>query len=525
MDQHAYYDRLDTSLIEGRSVLTCTPEDLGLDEFVAEALDPASRLNACEPHEISLMQALARAGINNQEHLFAYLGKGFELATQLRHAAVIQADRAAAWMVNVVLIDPARLHWHIRRLDGVAPSSAGAYVSEARGKRSVWTTARELDLTRLMMRLPSPPTWNTFRGTHLEDVNRALLYQLNGKEFARDEDGLSAIRAIKGTRQFPWLIGNPDDLAIRHRGQSRNRVLIDEKCPSEPKNPSAPISLDYDVQLHLYALLAEVAQRPVTEIALSHLYVDPGVARLWASMIHANPNNMAAVTKQAQFAHSLQNGLVEHTLQIFDPDPMLREEIIDVCSAADARVQKGHIAPWPVKPPAVLTDEQRNSATRLVELLRRAIPTQDAMEKIVDSLKQELRQILDGAELEGVRQPFPSMLLSESRKLRPAEAVQRLRAMGFPTEHLVRTTTTDVYDNDLIKAVLNDAGLPLDEVADVSLNIGLTRARKGDAFRLKQEAIADGERLASSLVDQLRAQATGQALRAAAPASQPEMAL
>ncbi len=484
--------------LRGRWLRQVSFDEMGFDQLAGDALDADSDLNGEAEGAFPMMETLRRGGIETREDIRRVLEQAFNRATGLRHAASIRADMAARWLSNTFIQDPLRLDWHVKRLDGVSPSSAGAYVAESRGSRSTWTTARELDMTRLMIRLPSRPTWHTSRGTVLEELNRRILFA-RYRQLTPDHQGLEAVRNVRGTQAMPWLVGNPDDLAFAETSSGQRRVIIDEKCPAKPKHEDDPFLLDYDVQLHCYAMLCDAAQRPVRDIALSHLYVSEDIARLWAQILTEQPAYIDELFKQARFAQSRGADYIEHTLQFMTVSQSLKEEIADVCASADARVQMGRMAPWPQKRTVELSEQLESESMRHQTYLAQAIPVLNVLKDHVDGSKKTLAALLEDVDLKNARQPLPHLSLMQVAKLDVDRAVDSLRAAGVDTRPFENRVPQVSYDMKQLRAALEEAGIPVHTVENVSINIGLTRKKTGAPAESKRLAAERAEEIVADL--------------------------
>jgi len=166
-------------------------------------------------------------------------------------------DEAAInhWIAALMALEPHRALWHARRLFGIGGSEIGALIATERGVFS-HSDATEIGASKLLRRPIQPGTGDTARGTELESVVAAKFLDKYGAK--RDTEALEHLRAFGPCADYPWLVGNPDDLVVI----DGRRLLPDYKVPlphnyQEIVNGGAP--LDYAAQLHHYRARCERA--------------------------------------------------------------------------------------------------------------------------------------------------------------------------------------------------------------------------------------------------------------------------
>ena len=170
---------------------------------------------------------------------------------QLSQLGVINQDDAARWIDGITRFHATRAVWHARRIYGIGGSEMGAVVSFFRGERHTgFTSVTEIVEGKLMKRLPSFETFHMRRGTALEDLARQVYLKKHGAVI--DHTAMAALACARKRAGYEFMVGNPDDIVIRNG----RRYVTDYKVPN---TFSENIDFDYDVQLHHYATLANIA--------------------------------------------------------------------------------------------------------------------------------------------------------------------------------------------------------------------------------------------------------------------------
>jgi len=462
--------------------------ETGLVRFAEDLFSETPDLPDIDPWNEPVATRLQKAGIKSKDDLLRLFDQALKASQRLRHSDVIKAGNAINWIAGVGLNDPGRLMWHIKRLDGIGASSAGVYVEEARGLRNPWTTARELDMVRLMMRTPTPPDTNTFRGQHLESVARSLFYGMpeRNRSFKPDSKTLELVRRSAGIKGHPWLKGNPDDFSI-YKGDKI--ILHDYKVPSQPKKEGDAVPIGYRVQLQNYALQAAAEGRAVSAILLVHLYVAPDLSEVWSRMLEADPSSHEHVVKMASFALEKRlNDQVRLTIQTVTPSKELQKDIMRICSIADKRVLRGELSPWPSKREAELDENQAGELRGLDLKLSRVLALQHALGKTEIELKEKIKSVIGDVDIKNVSTGLRLCSASKRGTLRSEEAINALVANGYDVTPLrsIRTEEIVEYHNEAIVEALGEQGIPSDLYTDEQIIVGASRAKKGPAA----EAIA-----------------------------------
>lgn len=466
-----------------------------INGVAADAFEINHPTNQVVDGQTPTITRLLKAGIQTPGLLADRLAVAWKQAQALRHSGVIDARDAVQWIVNVAFNDPSRLQWHIDRLDGVSASTGYAYIAESRGSRSFFTCGRELDESRLMRRTPVEPTWPMYRGTMLEEVARQLFYDTY-VAFKPDPVSLEAARSVRGTPSLPWLIGNPDDIALNSNGNQQRRVLIDYKCPTALKNEMEKPPMDYTTQLHHYALMAAAAMRPVSKAMILNLYVAEDIARLWSDMIdREGPDGLEFVMRQARYMMDNKLPLIELTPQVVPLNPAYIEEMKRVYAQADRRVLAGTPAPWPKKKEIEIEPEALERAQRIEGELTRALIWERALKEHADVMKREVKSIFSDTSLTGKKSPLPLLAVQSNRSFDLPKAVEYLKANGFDTKSICKQVTSETYERKVVEAVLEKLDVPIENFVSQDVTVGLARAKTGPVFdridHIRQSAIAN----------------------------------
>lgn len=489
---------LHTLIVEGaESLKGIRVKDLDFPAHIFETVardlfDESLPINKPVDGETPPIFRALRAGIENASQALDFMSEAWARARGLRHSGVIDAADAATWISNIVANEPARVLWHIDRLDGISASSGWAYVAESRGERSFFTTAREIDESRLMRRLPVEPTWPMYRGTMLEEVAKRVFYH-EFPAFQQNVKDHEAIRSLRGTPEMPWLIGNPDDCADNVKGDVRTACIIDYKCPTQPKDERLDPPMDYRIQLHQYALMALAAQRPVKRMIVANFYVADDIARLWADMIDRK-GEKGIRHAAAQAIYMLENKLpmAQIALQPMAIDRELLQEMIRVYREADRRVLEGRVAPWPRRREIEIAPEALNRAQQIEASLTRTLVFTKALDEHAKEMKGEMKSLFEGVRLSGQKQPLPTLSLGSPNEFDLDRAVNYLKAKGVDTRPLCTIESKEVYSKDLVKKAIAAIGTPVEAFEEPGFKVGLTLTKKGPAF----DAVAHMKELA-----------------------------
>ena len=455
----------------------------GLDDLAIRAVDRQSDLNR-GARGAHLADALDRMGLTEAAAVQALLRDALAQAAQLRHAQVVRGGDAASWIAGVFQREPERLLWHIRRLDGVSPSSAWTYVAESLGQRNWWNTARDLDRTRLMTLLPEPPDWHRTRGTHLEPLARALLYSRHGDRITSDTATIRRAATLRGAPGMPWLIGNPDDVVLLKMGRVQGqRRPNDFKCPAELPDPDDDPSPEYRTQLHLYRLLIASAGVQTNTGMLTHLCVKEELARMWVYQLARNPARLSRIVEDAGELMDAGHDLVQMCFQRVPFEPEFERTVIEACHAADHRILQGKVAPYPTKPRVELSEQDLYHARNLAARLAEVICSREAVESVESVLRQQIAQIYAQTETTGKDAGLGLIALKTPVYLDKERAIEALTRCQVPLADLGVKNETVTYDSKKLRKALIKAGLDPAEYESRQVRLGLPSSPKGAAAR------------------------------------------
>lgn len=496
--------QVDTTRAARVSLVELEYRNSGLDDLAFQALDPASDLNqgARGPW---LAAALARMGLTEPVAVQALLRNALARASRLRHASVVRGADASRWIAGVFLTEPQRLLWHINRLDGVSPSSAWTYVAERLGQRSWWSTARDLDRTRLMMLLPEPPDWHCLRGTHLEPLARKLLYAMNGDRIESDIGAIKRAAQVKGVPGMPWLIGNPDDIVRIKMGRSQGQHRINDfKCPAELPEPDADVDPQYKTQLHLYRILGAPAGIEASSGMLTHLGVGEALARMWVFQLSQDPTRLSRIAADAQELMEAGHDLVQMRFQRVPFEPEFEHTIIEACHEADHRIQNGQIAPYPKKPRVELSESDLFYARNLAARLADTICTRERLQEVETALKSHLAAIYSQTETNGKDAGLGLISLQTPTYLDKGRAIEALKRAQVPVESFGARSESVAYDSPRLRKALVKAGLDPSEYETREIRLGLAKNPKGATARRIDQIRAEAHERLDPLVNAIR---------------------
>lgn len=479
----SHFVPVDTDALGYRSLRAVPFKESGLEDVAERVFLPGAPYNQIvEGGSKPLMEIVRSAGIADATSLKETFQKAWDQAQALRHGEVIFAEKAAKWITTMFTREPERLFWHLRRLDVVSPSSAWAYVAEARGERAQFTTARELDQQRLMMIAPDESNEHTYRGTHLEAVNRALFYRVYGASFEPFPEALKATSEVRGTERFPWLGGNPDDIALFKGGTTPPPLLIDYKSPANWAGPDVEPPMEYVVQLHLYAMCMSVAGYKPGGMMLAPLHVNPVIARIWSRMAHQAPDRIPEIVDHAIFAIKMKSEDVHFDRRRVPMNKVLADEILAACSVADQRVLRGEVAPWPARKPVVtLSPEEQQRALRLHDAFVRANVGIKTLKDVADKSSAQLKGLYRDIDTTSQRPDLPLVMLSNSASLDAERAIKALEDRGVDVSPFrlpaVPAPVQPKYNMKAVEEKLKELDVDLSAIQVVQQRIELSRAK------------------------------------------------
>lgn len=204
--------------------------------------------------------------------------------------SVIEPDDALRWAYSVDRYHGKRAAWHAKRLGGIGGSEMGAIVSHYRGRRHQgFQSIAHVVEGKLMKRIPAFETFHMRRGNELEPL--ALQAYILKTGAMLDHAAMAAIQAAKKQPGYEFMIGNPDLIAI----VDGRRILVDLKAPSAF---SDEIEFDYEVQLHHYATLANLAGIRIHGLELAKLDLPSDMSEHLTKNIHKmEPSRIAELAR------------------------------------------------------------------------------------------------------------------------------------------------------------------------------------------------------------------------------------
>jgi len=470
--------------LAGRALKDVNPGDVDFASAGELILQEANRGELSDGR--LLTEALNDVGLTDPVGIGQHLKVMLERAQGLRHASVIDGAHAGRWIVNAFAQEPSRLGWHIRRLDGIGPSGAWAYVAEARGERCHFARAHDLDSTRMMIRLPDRANSHMLRGQLLEPIAQHVFLALT--QSRTDVAATQAVSRVVAPRDHPWLSGSLDDIVIDPNG---SRLLIDYKCPTE-LNLGSPIEDVYATQLSLYWMRSQLAGVNFSGSGLWKLRLPPAVSDLFVGLLAQNPDWQANLCAQAMtsIGMKLDDGIEVGYKKFHRQDAESRlPEIIEVLDSADAAIQRGTLAPYFRPRKLDIEEELLNEILRVEEGLAAAI----AIEKAADEQKSRLKALMDdligSRDLAGVEKFTPRLRLTTARTFSAEAAIEELERRMIPTDGMRITKSTEGFDVAQIKATLAANEIPVDQFETLSQRAGLSMSKADkpaiDALREK----------------------------------------
>lgn len=502
---------LDTHLSANRDLKHLDPQICGWETFAHDVFDPHSTYNQVLEEETSAAARLAGAGLQTSDAVIQVLSAGLEQARHLRHASWIPGDAAAVWLAGMLLREPARLNWHIRRLDGVSPSSAWAYLAETIGQRSRFTSARQLDCIRLMQAWPETMDWDMRRGTVLEPIARMAFRSLHKNSLVPDDAALDAAHTFHGSPRMPWLIGNPDEILRRRDIAQGARVLIDYKCPGVMPAPAEHAEPEYITQLHLYTEICNQANVRTEVMALARLYVDPGLAHAWVDLLQAGQLTLQAVAANALWLTRSKSGVVSIEHQKIPYDPVFLDQVINACSDADARVQQGRLSPVFVRPKVVLPQILRVQARTIAEQLAGLIVMDKQIETAKQPLMVALQNIYRGIDTQRLDAGVSPLSLGKSCPLDVASAIQFLDSCNVDTRPFIKPQQPKPprFDTHKLVEALHAVGADPIDFCGEQYRMQLSRSSRPEVVANIEALQERAERLLASVINTAEAAVQG----------------
>jgi DNA-binding Lrp family transcriptional regulator len=125
------------------------------------------------------------------------------------------------------------------------------------------------------------------RGNALEDLDRQVYLKRYGAVV--DHDAMRAMAHAQKRLGYEFMVGNPDDIVIK----DGKRFVVDYKVPSAF---SEDVEFDYEIQLHHYATLANIAGIRIDGLELAKLDLPPQMSDYLTNAIDSiSPQKMAQI--------------------------------------------------------------------------------------------------------------------------------------------------------------------------------------------------------------------------------------
>ena len=197
----------------------------------------------------------------------------------MRGVPGVTDERKQAWIDAVLRVDPKRIMWHVERLAGIGGSEIGTVVMERSGRKaSIFTTARKIVSSKLMLRAPERSSVAMMVGTALESQLREAFHaEMEKYDCVTDQKAYDAIRELtspenNAKREHPWLIGNPDDIVLlrNRRFVVDYKITLEQESSEQAAEDAATLEVfaDYPYQLNHYTSIVREAKHPVDGMLL-----------------------------------------------------------------------------------------------------------------------------------------------------------------------------------------------------------------------------------------------------------------
>lgn len=181
---------------------------------------------------------------------------------RLPQRELVPDERIEKWLSVMAARDPERIVWHALRQSGFSGSEVGTLVTNRRGHRAHFGSARKLVMQKLFMMTPDMPNEHMQRGLETEELHRQKFMQMWNAQ--RDERAFQALSEARG--RYPFLRYSPDDVVTI----DGRRVLTDYKAPSDVADEAA-YDFEYQCQINLGADILSHIGMPADHGLLSRL--------------------------------------------------------------------------------------------------------------------------------------------------------------------------------------------------------------------------------------------------------------
>ncbi|MBF6615610.1 MAG: YqaJ viral recombinase family protein [Candidimonas sp.] len=348
------------------------------------------------------------------------------LLAALPQAPVINQEHAGRWLEGVMRYHRARAEWHAKRLYGIGGSEMGAVLRGLNGlKEAGFGSFRTVVEHKLMMRLPEYETVHMKRGTILEPLARlAFMYRYKA---AQDSAAIQRVESATARPGYEWLVGNPDDLV----GLSGKRFLVDYKVPSQCDEE---IAFDYQVQLHHYDLMCQMAGVKTDGLILAKLDLSPELAN---GLVERFPTmSVAQVHEVAQSIAKIDMPGMRVVGLVVDKSRSMQLDILEGGGAAwNDFVLAGNVPPKPCEQLVELDDQRMLEVGRLQQQYAMAKAGIKYLTEQCKSIEAGIESTLDGVDIADKALPL-SLVKVLPKGIDKDAVIQEAKARGATPQEI-----------------------------------------------------------------------------------------
>lgn len=436
----------------------------------------------------------------------------------LPQASHIDRSTALKWLRGTLRVDAPRVEWHLRRAGGFGGSDIGALIASYEGRHNVFSSAREIVRSKLLLGIPDGETDDTRRGTELESHIRSVFERRlvrNGHRWARRDDLKNMLQDGPHPR-YRWHLSSPDEI-YEIDGLL---CVVDFKAPTQDVLDSYRKYGGFDnyiYQTHHYAEGAIAKGARIDRLILAmYDYKRNDVEIFDVEMQQAVFERIIEVGEFYWNNHVLQGRVPEHRVRLkadFDPPPEIIEasnryvvnKIVSDKASADAADDREIVERW-VARQGVLGDRRLTLAEFMDVKGSEVVDTEAAATRL-------LELGMSPADLEALRAPpkFDSKkieaayvnLLEISRDIVAAsmsgggidEIVARL-ARALETAPI---RERGGFDEEKIRAALVSCSERPERFVTEKLSSALPRGKRQDFLERKEAVAARLSQLTGSL--------------------------
>lgn len=418
--------------------------------------------------------------------------QAWALIDALPHRQHIKDEHAVRWIDRVTeWLDQGKfssfsMAQHIQRCATIGGSEIASVLNHYRGDHSVFKSATQLALEKLMVFAPQPSLGIMQRGNDLEPIIRQkFIDQFQPVAVLTDHPAVREACVAKD--QLPWTACSPDEVVAIRNGNRLIRLIVDYKSPNPGSydDPSEPVPFDYQCQLELYTAKLE-ANRHILEGAG---LVKPGEAFIHGKLLfpwdlvkwEASPRIVPIdLVLREEMLDAGQRFMNEYIMEGRVPEILKRAEFSGFTPEHNAELAAAaeRYAFW--KQVETHAKEQYSEAAKTMEGIANAYNL-DAMKAsfgaaglsgkyVASPEKIELAAMQAGVNLEAF------LTAGKKPKLDPEVVADKLSLHGVDPESLYVKT----IDYDAAAQHLHDTyGIDPISMATQEVAVSLTRAKKG----------------------------------------------